>query len=86
MTNHDQLRRWVQTWQQAGEALHAIKRQELQQYEYETHLPQIEAMLQWAYEHRTPRLTSGLVEQQRWFMQWRERLLRDAQDDKGQSA
>jgi hypothetical protein len=30
-------------------------------------------MLQWAYEHRTERASSGLVEQQRWFMKWHAR-------------
>jgi hypothetical protein len=33
-------------------------------------------MLQWAYEHRTPRLTSGLVEQQHWFSKMREEILK----------
>ena len=63
---------WVKTWKAAGDALKKIKRQELLQYDYVKNLPIIEDMLQWAYLHRTPRLTSGLVEQQRWFMKLRE--------------
>jgi hypothetical protein len=67
----EQIQRWVDTWQQAGEALKKIKRQELQQYDYIKNRPLIDRMLQWAYEHRTERLTSGLVEQQQWFMKLR---------------
>ncbi len=77
-----QMRVWVNTWKEAGEALKEIKRQELRQYDYEKNFPQIDAMLQWAYEHRTPRETSGLVEQQRCFLKWRERLL-SSQNQKG---
>lgn len=74
-TEREQLQRYAQTWQAAGEALAQIKRQELLAYDYQQNLPLIDAMLQWAYEHRTPRLTSGLVEQQYWFMKMREHLL-----------
>lgn len=73
-TEKEMTRHWVHTWQQAGEALKDIKRQELQNFDYHKNLPLIDVMLQWAYEHRTPRLTSGLVEQQRWFMKMREQL------------
>ncbi len=67
--------RWIRTWQRAGAALKEIKRQELQSYDYAKNLPILDDMLQWAYKHRTTRLTSGLVEQQRWFMKMREHLL-----------
>ena len=70
-TEQEQIQHWVDTWQQAGEVLKTLKRQELQQYDYAKNLPLIDSMLQWAYEHRTERLTSGLVEQQRWFMKLR---------------
>lgn len=71
-TDTDMTARWVRTWQQAGPALQQVKRQELQSYDYAKNLAIIDDMLQWAYEHRTPRLTSGLVEQQYWFMKMRE--------------
>jgi hypothetical protein len=72
MNEKQQLRAWVQTWQQAEKALKDIKQQELRHYDYEKNWPLIDSMLQWAYEHRTERLTSGLIEQQRWFMKLRE--------------
>ena len=71
MDKEKQLRAWVQAWQQAEKALKEIKRQELRSYDYEKNLPLVDSMLQWAYEHRTERLTSGLIEQQRWFMKLR---------------
>ncbi len=64
-TEKDMTLRWINAWKQAGPALKEIKRQDLRHYEYAQHLPVIDTMLQWAYEHRTTRLTSGLVEQQR---------------------
>lgn len=83
-TDNDVVTRWVRTWQQAGAALQQIKRQELQSYDYVKNLSIIDDMLQWAYEHRTPRLTSGLVEQQRWFMKMREHEFSVAKKGKGQ--
>ncbi len=67
------LQTWVQTWQQAGSALQQIKLRELRSYDYAKNLPILDDLLQWAYEHRTVRLTSGLVEQQRLFMKLRGR-------------
>jgi hypothetical protein len=84
ITQKQQMVAWVKTWKAAGEALKDIKRQELLQYDYEKNLPIIEDMLQWAYEHRTPRLTSGLVEQQRWFSKMRKQLLK--QQSKGEDS
>jgi hypothetical protein len=72
MDKEEELKAWVQTWQQAGKALKEIKWRELRHYDYEKHLSLVDSMLQWAYEHREERLTSGLVEQQRWFMKLRE--------------
>ncbi len=73
-TDHDMTKHWVQTWQQAEPALQEIKKQELQNYNYAKNLPIIDDMLQWAYEHRTSRKTSGLVEQQRLFMKIWEKV------------
>lgn len=66
------MKQWVQTWQQADQALRLVKQQELRVYDYAGNLPGLDSMLQWAYVHRTERQSSGLVEQQRWFMKWHE--------------
>ena len=54
-----------------------VKRRELRDYDYEKNRPLLDEMLNWAVEHRTERLTSGLVEQQRWFMKIRDQEMRE---------
>ena len=68
------IRRWVETWRRAGPALEAVRLRELREDDYEANLPTLDAMLTWACEHAEPRATSGLVEQQRWFMKIRQRM------------
>jgi hypothetical protein len=65
---------WVDTWKRAGVALAEIKRQELTSVEYGRDQALIDEMLLWAHEHRTERLTSGLVDQQRIFKKIAEKL------------
>ena len=59
---------WVETWKRAGPELERIRREELRAMDG----PRTIALLcgEWDYSvpPRTPRPTSGLVEQQRWFM------------------
>lgn len=62
-----QTKAWVENWKRAGQALDAIRAEELQALDRTNYLEQIDGMLQWAVEHAEPRLTSGLVEQQRIF-------------------
>lgn len=62
------IKLWVNTWKRAGLALEALKQHELELFDYTKQETVIDAMLQFACEHRIPRLTSGLVEQQQWFM------------------
>jgi hypothetical protein len=70
-----QIKKWVETWKHAGAALKEVKRQELQRFDYAKNQMMIDEMLQWAHDHRKIRLTSGLVEMQRYFMKMRERQL-----------
>jgi hypothetical protein len=71
--NDPNLKRWVETWKQAGPRLEAIERQRLRNYCYEDHAAEIDELLEIAYRFAQPRPTSGLVEQQRWFAKLRER-------------
>lgn len=73
-----EIRLWIETWKKAGEALKEIKRHELETFDYAKHQELIDNMLQFACENRKPRFTSGLVEQQRWFMKMREKLDKEA--------
>ena len=61
-------RRWVAAWRLAGPDLEKIRRKELRELDV---LRAIEALCVPADYHVPPRApgpTSGLVEQQRWFM------------------
>ncbi len=64
-----QIQRWVATWREAGPALDAQRRGELEQLTTPRALAQLAA----AFEHARRRAplsdTSGLVEQQRYFQQ-----------------
>ena len=60
-------RRWVRAWQQAGQDLERLRREELRRLDPQRAL----ALLCGDADYRTPprqaRPTSGLVEQQAWF-------------------
>jgi len=72
-SDQKQTKKWIETWKHAGVALKEIKRRELQNFDYEKNQATIDEMLQWAFDHRKVRLTSGLVEQQRCFMKMKNR-------------
>ncbi|MFN0166253.1 MAG: hypothetical protein ACKV22_07460 [Bryobacteraceae bacterium] len=67
MDERETLRRWVQTWKEAGPELEAIRRREIR----EADNLKVLALLEGAFNHaaRTMPLreSSGLVEMQRWF-------------------
>lgn len=68
----ENIKKWTAAWQQAAAALKELKKQELRAPDYyEKHRRILDDMLQYACKNRTERLTSGLVEQQRWFMKLR---------------
>jgi hypothetical protein len=68
------IKKWIDVWKEAGSALQEIKIKELRSDDYYQKNKQfLNGMLQYAFEHRTVRLTSGLVEQQRIFMKLREK-------------
>jgi hypothetical protein len=74
---HDEkklMKKWVETWKRAGPILEEIRKDELRNFDYQKNKQIIDEMLQWAIDHAKPRLSSGLVEQQRWFMKMREKL------------
>jgi len=62
---------WVETWVRAGRKLEAMHWQELRDFVYEEHLQEIDELLDLACRFAQPRKSSGLVEQQRLFQEWR---------------
>lgn len=76
MPNDDLIKKWVQTWQRAGVALDEVKKQELRDPEYyEKNRELLNSMLQYACDHSTVRLDSGLVEMQKIFMKIHQQKL-----------
>ena len=62
-----ELRRWVETWRVAGNALARVKRDELVRLDTAEYLVQLADGFEHALRHAEPTTTSGLVEQQRIF-------------------
>ena len=67
-STQDNAQQWIESWKRASVALRAVKRHELRTYDLAKNQAIVDGMLQWAFENRKLRLTSGLVEQQQLFM------------------
>jgi len=61
-------RRWVRTWQEAGPRLEQVRRDELRRLDQQRAIALLCGEADYTIPPRAPRPTSGLVEQQRWFM------------------
>lgn len=62
------LERWVATWRAAGPALDRQKREELERLDTPTALAQLADAFALALQRPADTDTSGLVEQQRYFL------------------
>lgn len=70
-----EIKKWVETWEQAGIALDKVKLNELRARDYYSqHQVLLNDMLQYAFEHRQLRLSSGLIEQQKIFMKLKKQM------------
>ena len=63
----NQMKQWIQNWEKAGKAMEQVRRKELFNFDFELHRKAIDGLLEMASQHGSPRITSGLVEQQRLF-------------------
>ena len=61
-------RRWVRTWRAAGPRLEQVRRTELRRLDQRRAIALLCGEADYTVPPRAPRPTSGLVEQQRWFM------------------
>jgi len=61
-------KRWVQTWIEAGPRLERIRREELRHLDPVRAIALLCGPADYSVPPRAPKPTSGLVEQQRWFM------------------
>jgi hypothetical protein len=62
-------RKWVDTWRVAGKELERIRRKELRELDTYRALVLLAGPVHAGVAPPPPAPTSGLVEQQRWFMQ-----------------
>jgi len=60
--------RWVRTWQAAAPLLEEVRRRELRRLDPEHAIALLCGPADYRVSPRAPKPTSGLVEQQRWFM------------------
>ena len=70
-TTSFELRRWVVTWREAGEALARVKRRELEALRTPEALEHLADVFEAALRDAPRTRTSGLVEQQRLFARLR---------------
>jgi hypothetical protein len=58
---------YIAYWKRVGPLLEQIRRDELRNYRFEDHITEVHALMEFGGQLGQPRLTSGLVEQQRLF-------------------
>ena len=71
MDEREAMRRWVETWKQAGPELEAILRKEIEKIDPQKELAVLEDAFNHAVRTVRPEPTSGLVEMQDWFAKLR---------------
>jgi len=64
---------WVKAWKEAGEAMERLRRRELRQLDVERTIALLCGPADYRVPPRAPKPTSGLIEQQRWFMKAAQR-------------
>lgn len=67
MDDPETLRRWVETWKEAGPQLEAIRRREIREADNLKVLAALEGAFNHALRTLPPRPSSGLVEMQQWL-------------------
>lgn len=63
----DELEKMAAMWTKQGEAIEKVRSEALANYDVAANRGRIDALLTLACERREPRLTSGMVEMQRYF-------------------
>ena len=62
-----QVRAWIRTWEKVGPILERLRRKSLRRVNTAAAIEAFELAYKSARLHGTPRHSSGLIEQQRWF-------------------
>jgi hypothetical protein len=66
-----QAKRWVQTWKEAAPILEQLRREELRRLDPLRSIELLCGPADYTVPPRAPKPSSGLAEQQRWFMKAR---------------
>ena len=67
------IKMWIDTWKTASSSLKKIKSNELQSVNYyQKNQILLNEMLHYAFDHRTVRLSSGLIEMQKIFKKYHQ--------------
>ena len=66
-------KRWIRAWATAGPELERLRREELRRLDPQCSIELLCGPADYTVAPRAPKPTSGLVEQQRWFMKARRR-------------
>ena len=70
------IKKWIFCWEQASISLQEEKLKELRSYDYyQKNQFLLNEMLKYAFEHRTVRFSSGLIEQQQIFMKFNSKSI-----------
>lgn len=64
MDDREALRRWIETWKQAGPVLEEIRRREIREADNAQALTILESAINYAVRSMPPRPSSGFVEMQ----------------------
>ncbi|HTU44294.1 MAG TPA: hypothetical protein VMF91_04495 [Bryobacteraceae bacterium] len=71
MEEREMIRRWVETWKDAGPHLQAVRHQDIERADTQEALAVLESAFNQATRTLPPRSSSGLVEMQYWFAKLR---------------
>lgn len=66
-------KQWVRAWQEAGTFMEQLRRDELRRLDPQRAIARLCGPADYRTPPRAPKPTSGLVEQQYWFMKARRR-------------
>ena len=64
--------RWIENWKRTAPVLDALRRKAIEEANTQEFVEAMDGMLESIFRENKPRLTTGLVEQQRWFAKMRK--------------
>ena len=64
--------RWIENWKRTAPVLDAFRRKAIEEANTQEFVEAMDGMLESIFRENKPRLTTGLVEQQRWFAKMRK--------------